>query len=111
MRTISITLILFCLTNLTIAQDLSFDTTFTSNKHTLHISTKDIDSNFVLLTSTYASQTALRDTIESGGLADIEFPDFNNDGFADILLSYLGNNPTYFLYLFDPTTKKFKSLA
>jgi hypothetical protein len=110
MQTILATLILLCLTNLTIAQSHSFDTIFTSNKHPLHVSTKDLDSNFALLTSTYASVTALRDTIESTGLADIDFPDFNNDGYADILLSYFGNNPTYFLYLFDPVTKKFKSI-
>ena len=110
MRTILTTLILICLTNLTIAQDHSFDTTFKSNKQALHFSIKDLDSNFALLTSTYASRIALHDTIDSRGLASIHFPDFNNDTYADILISYLGNNPTYFLYLFDPITKQFKSI-
>ena len=110
MQTILTTFLVFCFTNLTIAQNLSFDTTFKSNKQTLHISTKHLDSNFALLTSSYASRIALRDTIDSRGLADIEFPDFNKDGYADILLSYFGNNPTYFLYLFDPITKHFKSI-
>lgn len=110
MRTILTILILICLTNLTIAQDHSFDTAFKSNKQAFHFSVKDLDSNFALLTSTYASRIALRDTIDSRGLASIDFPDFNNDDYADILISYLGNNPTYFLYLFDPITKHFKNI-
>ena len=95
MQTILATLILLCLTNVTIGQEHSFDTTFTSKKHTLHISTKDLNSNFALLTSSYALRKALQDTIDSRGLANIKFPDFNKDGYADILLSYFGNNPTY----------------
>jgi len=110
MRAIITTFFLLCLANATIAQSHSFDTAFKSNKQILHFSIKDLDSNFALLTSTYASRIALRDTIDSRGLAFIDFPDFNNDGYADILIDYLGNNSTYFLYLFDPITKHFKSI-
>jgi hypothetical protein len=110
MRTILLTLILLCLSRLVIGQNHLYDTIFTSNKNVVQISTKDLDSRHVLLYSTYDSRKALRDTIESEGLADIKFPDFNNDGNPDILLSYFGNNPTYYLYLFDPAMKTFKSI-
>lgn len=110
MRAIITTIFIFILTNPTIAQNHLFDTTFSSNKHNLKVSTKSIDGNFVLLTSKYDSFLALRDTIDGGGLADVEFPDFNKDGYMDILLTYIGNNPTYFLYLFDSITKTFKNI-
>ena len=110
MQTILTTFFLLCLTNLAVAQSHSFDTAFKINNQTVHISAKDLDSNFVVMTSTYASRTVLRDTIDSRGLADIEFPDFNKDGNVDILLTYFGNNPTYFLYLFNPVKIRFISI-
>ena len=110
MQTFSTILLLICLTNFAVGQSYSFDTTFISNKHKLHISTKDLNEKSVLLTATYALKSALHDTIEHQGLADIKFPDLNKDGYSDILLSYFGNNPTYFLYLFNPMTKQFKSI-
>jgi hypothetical protein len=110
MRTILITLLLLNLTALTVAQNHSLDTTFKINKQVLHVSADDIDSKFVLIKSSYASQIALCDTIDAVGLANIEFPDFNNDSYPDILITYFGNNPTYFLYLFDYTTKHYKSI-
>ena len=110
MRTILTTFLFLNLTALTVAQSHSVDTTFKINNQTLHISTKDIDSNLVLLNSSYVNQNALHDTIDGPGLANIEFPDFNNDDYPDILLTYYGNNPTYYLYLFDSTTKHFKSI-
>ena len=94
MRTILTTFLFLNLTSLTVAQSHSVDTTFKINNQTLHISTKDIDSNLVLLNSSYVTQNALHDTINGAGLANIEFPDFNNDDYPDILLTYYGKNPT-----------------
>ena len=110
MRAILTTLFLLYLSNITNAQNHSFDTTLQINKQTFHIATKDIDSEFVLLSCTCDLRTALNDTIDGGGLSDIEFPDFNKDGYPDIMLTYMGNNDSYFLYLFDPLTKKYKNI-
>lgn len=109
MRNILMSIILFFLTFLTMAQDHKMDTTLKSINGTIHISVNRIDSNLALLTSTYSSKIALHDTIYNS-FASIDFPDFDNDSYNDILLTYLGNNPTYFLYLFDPNTQKFKSI-
>ena len=111
MRTTLMTLLLLNLATVTIAQIPSFDTTYKINKQTLRISTKVLDSNFVLLNSKYASRIALHDTIDGVGLGNIEFPDFDNDGYPDILLTYFGNNPTYYLYLFDPIGKLYKNIS
>lgn len=92
------------------AQTRLLDTTFRINGQPLRISTKDIDQNFMVLISHYASQVALYDTISWQGLADIKFPDFNNDNYPDILLTHYGNNPTYYLYLFDSNIKHFKNI-
>ena len=95
---------------MTVAQSYFVDTTFKINDQVLHISTKNIDSNLVLLNSIDIPKNALRDIINGIGLADIEFPDFNNDSYPDILLTYFVNNPTYYFYLFDFTSKHFKSI-
>ncbi len=101
---------LFCLINFANGQTRYRDTTITSNKIRLTICTKDLDSNLILLTSRTASHTVLSDTIDRIGLAEIIFTDFNKDSYFDIMLSYYGNNPTYFLYLFDPAGNIFKEI-
>jgi hypothetical protein len=107
MTTIKTTIFFLLLTTFVFGQDRSFDTTLVINKMTFHIKTIAINSDLLLFTSTCWTETTLVDTIESGGLAYIKYLDFNKDGNADILMDYYGNNSTYFLYLFDPTTKKF----
>jgi len=88
----------------------NFDTTYTKNNQIFRISTEDFNEEFVLLLASHNSKPALTDTINSGGLANIEFPDFNKDGFPDIMLTYLGNNSINYLYLFDPTSSMFKNV-
>ena len=110
MKKILTTFILFFFSISAIAQNRSFDTTFKNHNQALQVAIKDLDSNVALLTSSYASRPALLDTIDGRGLANIKFPDFNKDGYADILLNYYGNNSTYFLYLFDPIKKHFKRI-
>jgi hypothetical protein len=88
------------------SQSHSFDTTMFINKKTFDIQTKDLNTNFVLLTV----NSELLDTLDSGGLSNLEFIDFNNDNNKDILVSYIANNPTSYLYLFDPANNKFRFL-
>lgn len=87
-----------------------FDTTYTINNRTFRISTTDLSDKFVLLVASHNTKPALTDTINSDGLANIEFPDFNRDGFPDIMMTYLGNNGINFLYLFDQTSSMFKNV-
>jgi hypothetical protein len=86
------------------------DTTYTINNRTFRISTTDLSVEFVLLVASHNSEPALTDTINSAGLANIEFPDFNSDGYLDIKLTYLGNSGINFLYLFDQTSSIFKNV-
>ena len=51
----------------------------------------------------------MTDTIY-GGLNGLDFPDINKDGNNDLLLPYIGNNFTFFLYLFDGVNNCFKKL-
>lgn len=102
------TMIFFILlTNFVYGQGYLFDTLLINNQKTFQIKTKAISGDLVMLTSTLGTKIYVIDTIDSGGLANINFPDFDKDGNADILVSYMGNNSTYFLYLFDTTTNKF----
>jgi hypothetical protein len=107
MTTIKTTLFFLLLTSFVYGQDCSYDTTLVNNRMSFEIKTKAINSDFLLLTSTTKNQTFLIDTIEGADLAYIQYPDFNSDGNADILMDYSGNNSTFFLYLFDPATNKF----
>jgi hypothetical protein len=72
------------------------------------VRTKDINDSSMLLSVTDNSKVYLKETIE-GGLGDIHFLDFDKDGYIDIQTVYFGNNLTYYLYLFDPKTNRFKS--
>lgn len=86
------------------------DSSFIVGKLSIHIFTSRLDNNLLVLSATAAGQAALLDTISSIALQKPEFPDFNNDGFPDILLKYRANNTTNFLYLFDAASKKFKNI-
>lgn len=94
----------------TFAQNHSIDTTLTINNKTYQILTSDINDDSLTLTVFRDSKKISIDTIESGGLANIEFPDFNKDNNPDIMLTYMGNNSIYSLYLFDQKTERFKSI-
>lgn len=100
-------LIVFFAKNLC-AQEHNADTSFVINKQTFHFQTKDINTDQVTLTIFLNSKISKKDTLDAGGLADLKFPDFNKDGNKDILLTYMGNNFTYYLYLFDPINNIFR---
>jgi hypothetical protein len=91
-------------TNSTIDQNTIIDTIITNNDNSFSIQVQKINADIALLTS----NSKELDTIYYNGLSSIDFIDFNNDKNIDILVSYIGNNPTKELYLFDPKNNDFK---
>ena len=91
-------------------QNHSIDTTLVINNKEYRIMNSDINDDLITMTIFCDSKKISIDTIESGGLANIEFPDFNKDNNPDILLTYIGNNNTYFLYLFDSKSNRFRNV-
>ncbi|MBA0883120.1 hypothetical protein [Flavobacterium undicola] len=86
-----------------------FDTTFVVNKQTFKFVINDIEDE-VTMTFIRNSKKIKTDTLQSVGLGGFEFTDFNKDGNLDILITYLGNNSSYDLYLFDNSINEFKDL-
>ncbi len=80
------------------------------NKNVFFIKTRDLTDDSVLLKVYRNERLIMTETLYSGGLRELKFPDFNKDGYSDIMLEYIGNNPTYQLYLFDPKRNVFKRL-
>ena len=90
------------------AQEHNSDTAFLINKQAFKIQTRVINSEQVTLTIFRNSKVIKVDTLDAGGLSYLKFPDFDKDGNKDIMLTYMGNNFTYDLYLFDKTKNVFK---
>jgi hypothetical protein len=82
--------------------------TIVVHKKTFIVKTEQITEEQVLLTVNHDSKTILSDKIDAGGLTKLKFIDFDKDGNKDIFLTYMGNNFTYQLYLFDKTKNNFK---
>lgn len=87
-----------------------FDTTFVVNKKTFKFVINDINEDEATLTFIRNSKNIKTDTLQSVGLGGFEFTDFNKDGNPDILFTYIGNNSSYDIYLFDNKTDEFKNL-
>lgn len=87
-----------------------FDTTFLVNKQNFRFTINDIDEENATLTFIRNSKKIKTDTISSIGLGSFKFIDFNKDGNNDIQFTYLGNNPTFYLYLFDSKNNEFKNV-
>lgn len=88
-------------------QNYYFDTTIVIRNHNYRILTSEINDDFITMTVFSDSERVSIDTINSLGLSDLQFIDFNKDNNSDILLSYLGNNMLYYLYLFDSQSNRF----
>ena len=97
-----------CTSGLLYAQD--YDTTLVNNQKIFSIKTEPINDKLSLLTATSGSDRTIIDTIDNQELGYIEYPDFNKDGNADILVDYRANNITQYLYLFDPVTNRFRKI-
>lgn len=87
-----------------------FDTTFVANRQTFKFVINDINEDEVTLTFIRNSKKIKIDTLQSSGLGGFEFTDFNKDGNPDILFTYIGNNSSYDLFLFDNRTNEFNNL-
>lgn len=88
----------------------AIDSSFMVGHLAIRIFTQSLDTNFLVLSATAVGQVALLDTISTVALQKPTFTDFNKDGFPDILLSYMGNTTSNFLYLFDGASKKFRNI-
>jgi hypothetical protein len=100
-------LLLFYSTTL-FGQEYNSDTSFIINKQTFKIQTREIDSDQVALRIYRNTKLIKVDTLDAGGLSNLKFPDFDKDGNKDIMLTHMGNNFTYDLYLFDKTANVFR---
>jgi len=89
-------------------QSYNSDTSFRINNQAFNIQTREINSDQVALTIYRNAKLIKVDTIDASGLSKLKFPDFDKDGYKDILLTHMGNNFTYDLYLFDKTKNIFR---
>ncbi len=101
-------LILF-LPGVVLSQVYTWDTTIFNNKQKFNVTVHELNEDKLLLITKSNSTEISVDTIWSG-FADVQMTDFDNDGNSDILITYMGNNFTYYLFLFDPVTNKFVSV-
>lgn len=83
------------------------DTTFSNNGHLFSMVTY-VNGHGNAFDIYRDDKIVLKDTIDNGGLSSIELIDFDKDGFSDILISYIANNTTELLYLFDKTSNNFE---
>jgi hypothetical protein len=90
-----------------ISHDFSFDTTLVINKTTFIIKSNELTNDLSLLTA----NGKFLDSIYVPGVLGTGFVDLNKDNYPDLLVSYIGNNPTEDLYLFDPADNGFKKLV
>ena len=110
MKTTYLILIGLISANIMLGQIRPFDKLLVSKSSKIRIKARDLDSGFLLITASCNGRIALRDTIDNSGLQSIKYPDFNRDGYPDVLLSYTGNNNSYYLYLFDKKANKFRKV-
>jgi hypothetical protein len=103
-------ILFLCLANTVFAQRYFFDTSFINNKQKFTVKTKEIEMGDVLLTIFHNAKKIMSDTLDSGGLMDLDIIDFNKDKSMDIMLTYVGNNATYYLYLFDNKSNRFRKV-
>jgi hypothetical protein len=103
--------ILLVLAEMANAQNQSLlDTNVVLNEKKCRIRAKEIEGNKVMLTLTVNTKVTWKETIYKNGFLGIELTDFNKDGNSDIILSYTGNNPVCFLYLFYSKNGLFKNV-
>ncbi len=85
------------------------DTTLIVNNNSIKINTKKINNNSMLFSVFCNSEITTIDTIhDCDALFKIELIDFDKDKNLDLMLTYIGNNPTYLLYLFDSENNSFR---
>ena len=92
------------------AQDISIDTIIRVKKKTFLIQIKSLDKGSGILSVLKNHKIVLSEKMEIGGINDIEFLDFNHDGYPDFIVTYFANNESNSLYLFDQKANTFKKI-
>lgn len=93
------------------ARRIFLDTVVTNAGASIHLTAISNSDTTALLKSRSGGVETLIDTLEQAtAIVSMEVIDFDKNGSADILLDYIGNNSTYFLYLFDSTTSTFRNI-
>ncbi|MCX2746182.1 hypothetical protein OO013_20050 [Mangrovivirga sp. M17] len=87
-------------------QEILWDSTFIVDKQKFNV------TSFWTKSGSYAKiiKTGIDTITVNDVTGNIEILNFNNDGFADIILSYLGNNYTADLYLYDKKSKSYRKV-
>jgi hypothetical protein len=87
------------------------DTTVTNSGSSFSLTAISNSDTTALLKASSANGEAVVDTLDQPtAIGYMEAVDFDKDGNSDILLDYIGNNPTYHLYLYDPSTLTFRHI-
>lgn len=103
-------IVLILITGNLLAQDyFDTDTTYVMNGKKYHLSTQDLgeSQDSILYKVTCGKKMILNTKKEKYGAGGWELLDFNKDGYPDIQISYIGNNATYELFLFNPKADKY----
>lgn len=109
MKTILLFIAGFSITAIVNGQNRFFDTTLSHSKTKISVQIKSLNKDYILLTITNNSKVLISDTLSTAA-SNPEFIDFNKDSNQDIMFSFIGNNATYRLYLFDTKNKTFKNV-
>jgi hypothetical protein len=87
------------------------DTTVTNSGASFRLTAISNSDTTALLKSGSAKGETIVDTLDQPtAIGYMEAVDFDRDGNSDILLDYIGNNPTFHLYLYDISTSTFRHI-
>lgn len=87
------------------------DTTVTNSGASFRLTAISNSDTTALLKSGSAKGETIVDTLDQPtAIGYMEAVDFDKDGNSDILLDYIGNNPTFHLYLYDISTSTFRHI-
>lgn len=85
------------------------DTTVTNSGVRFYLTlTSNTDTSAILKSSVGTKESIIDIMDQPTSLGAVELIDFDKNGSADILASYIGNVPFFMLYLFDSTTASFR---
>lgn len=87
-----------------------WDTTFVNSGIDIKFSTKKVTDDLMIVSTTIENKTVIVDSVEIIALMDLELIKFDSDSSLDFMLTYMGNNPTYILYIYDSLNKEYVEL-
>lgn len=87
------------------------DTTFTNHGISFKLTAISNSDTTALLKFRSGVTERTVDTLDQPtAISYIKIIDFDKNGSSDILLDYIGNNPTYYLYLYDSMNSSFRNI-